>query len=300
MAFTQKVLQASFSLANGSFAGGGNSATVTGESATNLRMSATIVVAGSSNPGNMELAIYGLPLSLMNQLSTVGNQYWQMAKNSITLSAGEVGGQMSVVFQGQIFNAFVDAAAMPQVAFRLTCNPGGAGFNAMKPVAPISFQGPKKASDMLSQLAGQMGFSFENNGVKTMLTNPYYPGNAWTQAWRIARHAGADLWVERGVMAVAPAGTSRTNSPSTLAPPKMVGYPAFKESGIIVKSYFDPSYSVGNDVTVTSSLTPASGKWNIIQIIHELDCFMPHGKWFSTLITSSTQANPSQRPAGPA
>ena len=145
-----------------------------------------------------------------------------------------------------------------------------------------------------------MGLTFENNGVKTMLTNPYYPGNAWTQAWRIARHAGADLWVERGVMAVAPAGTSRTNSPSTLAPPKMVGYPAFKESGIIVKSYFDPAYSVGNTVQVTSSLTPACGKWNIIQLIYELDCFMPHGKWFVTLVTSSTLANPSQRPAGPA
>ena len=134
-------------MANRVFSGGKNTATVTG--ASNLRMSATIVVSGSNNPGNMELAIYGLPLSLMNQLSTVGNQYWQQAKNSITLSAGEVGGQMSVVFQGIIFNAYVDAAAMPQVAFRLTCNPGGGGFNAMKPVAPITFQGPKKASDML-------------------------------------------------------------------------------------------------------------------------------------------------------
>ena len=264
-------------------------------------MSSTIIVNGSNYTGSIELSIYGLPLSLMNQLSTVGNQYWQQAQNSITLSAGEVGGQMSVVFQGQIFNAYVDAAAMPQVAFRLTCSPGG-GFHAMKPVTPITFQGPKKASDMLSQLAGQMGFSFENNGVNTMLTNPYYPGGmgAWSQAWRIARHANADLWVERGVMAVAPAGTSRTNSPSTLAPPKMVGYPAFKESGVIAKSYFDPAYSVGNKVQITSSITPACGSWQIIQIIYELDCFLPHGKWFCTLITASTSANPSQRPAGPA
>jgi len=298
MAFTQKILQASITMANGVFSGGQNSATITGEQATNLRMSATIVVSGSNNPGNMELSIYGLPLSLMNQLSNVGTQYRQQ-KNSITLSAGEVGGQMSVVFQGLIFKAYVDAAAMPQVAFRLTCNPGGGGYDAMKPVAPVSFKGPKKASDMLSQLAGQMGFSFENNGVNTMLTNPYYPGNAWTQAWRIARHAGADLWVERGVMAVAPAGTSRTNSPSTLAPPKMVGYPAFEDSGIILKSYFDPSYSVGNDVTVTSSITPACGKWQINKMIYELDCFMPHGKWFTTLLCSTTDANLSLRPAGP-
>jgi hypothetical protein len=90
--FTKKLLQASITMANGVFSGGQNSATITGQTATNLRMSATIVVSGSNNPGNMELAIYGLPLSLMNQLSTVGT-YWQQNKNSITLSAGDVGGQ---------------------------------------------------------------------------------------------------------------------------------------------------------------------------------------------------------------
>ena len=144
----------------------------------------------------------------------------------------------------------------------------------------------------------------ENNGVNTMLTNPYYPGNAWTQAWRIARHAGADLWVERGVMAVAPAGTSRTNSLPTLAPPAMafrISRPSKERWHHSRKwQHFDPAYSVGNTVQVTSSLTPACGKWNIIQLIYELDCFMPHGKWFVTLITASTQSNPSQRPAGPA
>jgi hypothetical protein len=165
MSFSQKLLQASITMANGVFSGGRNSATITaagdGTSGTagvgkstqavvGLRMSATIVVNGSDNPGNMELAIYGLPLSLMNQLSTVGTN-WQTEKNSITLSAGEVGGQMSVVFQGLIFNAYVDAAAMPQVAFRLTCSPGGGGYNAMKPAAPISFQGPKKKPQICSR-----------------------------------------------------------------------------------------------------------------------------------------------------
>jgi hypothetical protein len=115
-----------------------------------------------------------------------------------------------------------------------------------------------KVQRQVTTIAGQMGLQFENNGVNTKLMNPYYPGNLWTQAWRMARHVGADLWVERGIMAIAPAGTPRANSPSTLAPPKMVGYPAFANSGIIVKSYFDPSFSVRNQVSVTS---PACGDW---------------------------------------
>jgi hypothetical protein len=241
----------------------------------------------------MDLAIYGLPLSLMNQLSTVGDNYLKRFKNTITLSAGEVGGQFSVVFTGLIETAFVDAAAQPQVCFRLHATPNGSYYSVM-PVTPISKAGSQSASDMISTIAGQMGLKFENNGVK----NPYYPGNLWTQAWRMARHVGADLWVERGTMAIAPAGTARTNSPSTLAPPKMVGYPAFADSGIVVKSYFNPSFSVGNEVTVTSSLTPACGSWHINQMLYELDCLLPHGKWFVTLQCGNTRSDINS-PAGP-
>jgi hypothetical protein len=164
MSFIQKLLQCSITMANGVFDGGQNSATIQttgGLNATDLRMSASITVTGSSIPGIMDLAIYGLPLSLMNQLSTVGTNYLRRLKNTISLSAGEVGGQFNLVFQGLIEIAFVDAAAQPQVCLRIHATPNGSYFS-VKPVPPISKQGAQPASDMISSIAGQMGLKFEN------------------------------------------------------------------------------------------------------------------------------------------
>lgn len=62
MAFAQKLLTATISLVNGSFAGGGNSLTLSG-----LRMSAKIRNSGGLSQSFLEeLAIYGMSLSEMN------------------------------------------------------------------------------------------------------------------------------------------------------------------------------------------------------------------------------------------
>ncbi|MGJ2639725.1 hypothetical protein ACR8HR_22490, partial [Salmonella enterica subsp. enterica serovar Paratyphi A] len=62
----------------------------------------------------MQMAIYGLPLSLMNQLSNVGRDLNKSLLNTITVQAGDDEMGMHLVFQGQIFRAFVDARAMPK------------------------------------------------------------------------------------------------------------------------------------------------------------------------------------------
>ena len=281
MAFTQKLLNVSFSLSQGAFSGGGNSAQVTG-----LRISANIEMNGAPSTGTMQLAIYGLPLSLMNQLSTVGTQKTQQGKNEVQVYAGDANG-MSLVYSGLIFDAFVDAQNMPDVCFRLTGSPGG-GYHAAKPVPPTSKSGPQDASQMISTLAGQMGLKFENNGVSVKLKNPYYPGSAWNQALAIAQDANVHLFVERGTLAITPIGKTRPGNVYISRETGMVGYPAFRQASVIVKALFNPAVSVGATMTIKSDLTPANGDWMIIQIIYELDAFMPHGRWFMTLVGTPT------------
>ena len=86
MSFTQKHLQVDFSLSTGNFQGGGNS-----YSAKGLRITADIVKAGGISLGGANLVIYGLPLSVMNQLSTFGNVLTDQGRNSVTVSAWEDG-----------------------------------------------------------------------------------------------------------------------------------------------------------------------------------------------------------------
>jgi hypothetical protein len=213
----------------------------------------------------------------MNQLTTLGTQLWQyQGKNTITVQAGTATTGLSVVFKGLIYNAYMDAQSMPQVCFRLEGTACG-GYDAVKPVAPVSFSGSKDVTEMLQQLAGQMGLQFENNGVSTKLMNPYYPGNAWTQALRIAKHAGVD------------------GGGTTVAPPKMVGYPTFREAGLIVKSIWDPAYRTSQTITVQSSVTPACGTWLVNKLTHELDTLVPQGKWFTTMECSNPN-NPGAAP----
>ena len=165
MAFTQKLLQASISI---------QSSGATVNIPAGLRMSATIIAVGTPEngiTGNMDLAIWGLPLSLMNQLTTFGPNFSAKSENSIELFAGDAVSGMHLVYHGLIDFGYVDAQNMPLVSFRLNAIPGGHVWS-MKPVPPISLSGPQDVAGMLSRLASQMGMNFENNGVNVKLTNP--------------------------------------------------------------------------------------------------------------------------------
>ena len=69
--FDEKQLKAIISLANGQFAGGGNSLTIEG---LRMTLEATRLPADAQSIIDM-LAIYGLSLSQMNQLSVCGSKY---------------------------------------------------------------------------------------------------------------------------------------------------------------------------------------------------------------------------------
>jgi hypothetical protein len=306
MSFTQKLLQANISLSQGNFSGGGNSISVTATEsgagtingnalATILRMSAHIEVIGGVSSGQLELAIYGLPLETMNQMSNVGYQFNEYGKNTISLLAGDSASGMTLVYQGKIFDAYVDANNQPQVCFRLNALPSGVS-DAVTPVPPISLQGSQDVAQMMGKLAQQMGLTLENNNVNVKLSNPYYGGSPWTQAVQIARHANINMAVDRGTMVIVPSDQPRTSggTPLVSAETGMVGYPAFRQKVIVVKTLFTPAIQILGEFQVKSTLTPANGTWKSFHLIHELECAMPHGRWFTTI-----EAVPSDGSEGP-
>ena len=278
MSFTEKLINVQLNLASGNFQGGGNTTSVTG-----LRVSATIIVNGGIASGTAEIAIYGLPLETMNQMSTIGTQYNRQDQNKIALYAGDAEGGMNLVFNGIIHTAYVDAQSMPQVAFRISAVPSGV-YWAVKPVPPISMKGPQDVATMMKSLASQMGLQFENSGVNVKLVNPYYGGSPWTQAVRIMKHANIEMVVQKGKMAISPAGTPRQGGGTLISPQTgMVGYPAYEQASIIVRCLFNPSIECNQTVQIQSDLTPANGTWTVNRIVYELESHMPGGKWFQTL-----------------
>lgn len=273
MSFTKKRIDVSLQLANGNFDSGGNQFNVTG-----LRVSANVHVVGGPSQSKCELVIFGLPLSVMNQLSTVGKDYNRAYKNSVVVSAGDSQMGMVTVFEGAIATAMVDAQAMPNVCLRVLGMPGP--YHAVKTVDPVSYKGTVNASTIMQQLASKMGLAFEDNGVTAKLSNPYYGGNAWGQMLQVARDGNFDVIVERGTMAITPADKVRAGGAILISPQTgLIGYPGFNEAAVIFEAQFNPELKMQGDVELQSDLTSACGRWKVNSIDYELESEMPHGKW---------------------
>jgi hypothetical protein len=284
MAFTKKLLEVTVSLApSGSntqqpkFEGGGNTVTLSG-----LRMSAHISKAGGPSDSKMELTIYGMTESKMNQLSTLGMQINLVPKNSIVLQAGDEDG-LSTVFQGYILSAYADFSASPQVSFKISAHTGLPDATVPTPVSSI--KGSGDVATLLSGLAATMGLAFENSGVTAKLSNPYYTGSPKVQAQAIAKDAGISMIIDNGKLAIWPKNGTRNGQVPLISPQTgMIGYPTYTAYGIMLKCLFNPSIGFGQKINVESRLKPACGEWSIYGMDYDLECLTPKGKWEITLL----------------
>ncbi len=284
MALIRRSIGAKISLAasGATFKEGGN----TVELPAGLRMSAQIQNAGGLSDGTLDLTIYGMTKSEMNQLSTLGVQINLVPKNAITLTAGEFGGNMTTAFQGYIIAAYADFNAQPEVAFHISAHTLAAFATA--PAEASSFKGPADVATIMAGYATKMGLRFENSGVQTKLPNSYYSGSLREQAQRVVKQAGISWNAgEGGTLAIWPKNGVRTGGkiPVIAPPPKgsMQGYPTYTAYGIMVKNLYDPTFGLGQQVSVESSVL-TTGQWAIYGLSHALESETPNGKWDSTIM----------------
>jgi len=278
-------------MASGQFQGGGNSATfgalqsIAGVASlqgdpTIPRISARIDGPGGMVGITLSMSIWGMPLSMMNQLSTVGKQYAYIYKNTITVMAGDAVSGMQLVFQGNITTAYVDAQSQPQVCFRVEAQPGA--YANVQNTPPTSVKGQADAAQLMQQLAGKAGFQFQNYGVSTKLRNPYLWGAVGNQIKQLAQAGKFEHIIDRGKLSIWNANQGGPGN-TLIAPPVMVGYPTFNQNSIYVRKVFDPTIQNMQKITVQSDLTPANGSWQVFHVTHEIESNMPKGKWFTII-----------------
>lgn len=261
------------------FAEGGNQVTLP----AGLRMAANIQNAGGLSDGVLNLTIWGMTRSLMNQLATLGLQINNLPKNLITLTAGTPG-KMSTAFVGYITAAEADFNQMPEPSFQITAHTLGAW--AVAPATATSYQGSASVADIMSNLATKMGLRFENSGVEVTMKNPAFTGSYRDQARECVRQAGI-LWNNGadGILAIWPKNGSRGGLIPVIAPPpegSMIGFPKYNAYGVTVRNQYDPSIGFGQKVKVKSSvLTPT--EYAVIGLAHVLTCEIPNGPWETTI-----------------
>lgn len=268
----------------------------------NLRCEAHVVIAGGNSLGELQVRIYGMPLSLMNQLSTLGTAVAAVRKNTITVEAGDEGGQLAQIYQGTIFSAWADLNAAPAVAFEVVAHAGL--IQKMAPAPAFSAKGDRDAAAILEQLAKQMGFTFENSGVSgVIISNAYYKGTLFDQALACKEDAGIEMVVDNGVLAIWPKNGQRNVEAVLLSPATgLRGYPTYTANGLLVSSLFNPGFHFGALVKVDGTdlllsqedakragnqlgaqVLPIGGQWKVTSLTHDLAAEYPDGPWFTEM-----------------
>lgn len=255
-----------------------------------LRMSARINKAGNPNGvasagSTLQMRIYGMKLSQMNQLATLGMVYAQIQRNTITVLAGDETGPLATAFIGTILQAWTDFSSMPDVAFHIEAQTLGA--DSVIPSEPTSITTGVDVATLMSGFAQKMGCTFENDGINAKLPSSYFYGSIANQAAACARAAGINWFVDNKVLAIWPRGKSRAGVvPLISKETGLVGYPGFTAYGLTLKTVFNPDLRFGASVKVRSDLEPANalGTWTIYTLDHDLESLLPNGKWFTHIV----------------
>lgn len=282
--FTKKLLRASLTLPQGNFPGTSSNTLVVQGS----RMSAQLSGAGNYT-NQCDLRIYGMKQSDMNALTVLwgqgGNPQNVNAKAILVLESNDGSGWLQV-FEGQFFDAQPDYKSPPDVNLSITCMSGYGQQILTAP--PSSFQGSVEAAGLAQQLAGQMGFAFENNGVTGTLSTPYYTGTLMDQFRELARDAKFDYYFDaKSKLCICPANQPRQGKNAVVISPTsgLIGYVSLtRYGGVEFDALFQPAFELGSPVQIQGSDVPGTnGLWFPFKFAFDLESVKPGGKWFAHL-----------------
>lgn len=251
-----------------------------------FRSTVDIDKGGGAMFGTLRAQIWGVSQSDMNSITTLQYQALGLVASPNTVSVYTVDGlQQTLEFQGNIVMAWGNYQSQPDVFLQIQAQ--AAYFNQMNPIAPTSYNGPVDVATVISQLASQMGYTFENNGVSVQLSNPYFPGTGMDQVNSAARAAGIWLGIDNSILFITPPFTSRGGGTSIvpeISPQSgLIGYPSFDGAGVNFQILYNPAVKFMGLINLVTSIPRASGQWIATGVAHRLEANKPGGAWFSTI-----------------
>jgi len=246
-----------------------------------FRAIADIDKAGGMMMGTLRAKIYGVAQANMNSVTTLQWKPGTLIPNTVEVFAID-GAAETLVFAGNIVNAWADYQGMPDVFLHIQAQ--SAFFNTLKAVPPRSFKGRVDVATVMGQIARDLGYTFENNGVTTQLVDVYLPNTGMEQAKDLARAAGCDLYLDDKILAITPPNVPRKVIIPLISPASgLVGYPTFDGVGVNFQTLFNPAVTFGGSVKLETDVQQAAGEWVVTSVGHRLESEKPGGAWFSTI-----------------
>lgn len=237
--------------------------------------------AGGVQMGTLRAKIYGVRQQDMNSITTLQWKPGTLIPNTVEAFAID-GAAETLVFAGNIVNAWADYQSMPDVYLHIQAQ--SAFFNQLKAIPPRSFKGRVDVASIMGQIARDLGYSFENNGVATQLTDIYLPNTGMEQAKDLARAAGCDLYLDDKILAITPPNVPRRVIIPVISPATgLIGYPTFDGTGVNFQALFNPAVTFGGSIKLETDVQQAAGEWVVTSVAHRLESEKPGGAWFSTI-----------------
>ena len=273
----KKQLRFVVTLGTGKF-GSSNNDTITLQG---FRATADIDKAGGMMMGTLRAKIYGVKQQDMNSVTTLQWKPGTLIPNTVEVYAID-GAAETLVFAGNIVNAWADYQSMPDVFLHIQAQ--SAFFNALKAIPPRSFKGGVDVASVMAQIARDLGYTFENNGVTTQLVDVYLPNTGMEQAKDLARAAGCDLYLDDKILAITPPNVPRKVIIPLISPASgLVGYPTFDGVGVNFQTLFNPAITFGGSIKLETDVQQAAGEWVVTSVGHRLESEKPGGAWFSSV-----------------
>jgi hypothetical protein len=257
-----------------------------------LRSSVYIDNAGGAMMGTLKAQIFGVTASDMNTLTStlwdnlvVTPSGSSFAFNSVQVFAID-GTQETLIYNGDILNCWGVYSSMPETYLYLEAQIGYAAL--VQPVAPLSIAASTNVATVMKQIASQMGYQFENNGVNITIAKGSYWGNTLMEQARALMQA-YKFWMyldstSPNTLAIAPYGQARSTAAPLISPQTgMEGYPVFNSTGVNFETLFNPAITFGGPVQMQSSIPKANGTWVVVSMSHHLSSQTLGGPWKTTV-----------------
>lgn len=255
---------------------------------TNLRMSAR-VKAVARLATNMELKIWGMLFRDMSALTVVFANPPVVLDHVVILEAKDNGDPdpqrgWTKVFSGTIKEAQPNFAAAPDVSFDIVAMTGY--FQKINPVPATSYPFETDIGLVADDIITRMGFTAViDDSANGTLSSPYFEGTLYDQLAKACQAAKADFYFQSDTVLVTAFNTPRKRAPAVVLNKDsgLVGYPSYSGAGLEIRALWNPAFSCGSPIELTSIVPAATGRWYPFAMQHTLYARVPKAQWMTDL-----------------
>lgn len=249
---------------------------------SSYRCALTVTNAGGRSQSQIDLAIFNVNQALTQLIVGQGTSIFQVSGTIVSVLAGSEGKE-SQIYQGFIYDAFVDYNQMPDVPLRIKST--STYYYRVKPAAPSSFVNGANVADVISTLAQSCGYTFVNHGVSVVLRDMYLSGSAIEQIMDCVDAADIGCTIHNGAVEISMKGDFISDIVTEISPATgMIGYPTVTNSGVLVNVLFNPRLRRLNRIEIKSGNQAANGVFVIRTMEHNISTKTTGGTWLTSML----------------